>query len=121
MLLTGPAKIKYQTYIMNNMIKNQSLIINNLDDLDAKQRFINAMIDYNWPSAFRICTRYFSVHSEIEFMKNLLACFYPSVIRDWAKYFVLVQEETSDDFSLFDKCLTNECKAFDEIYLMIYN
>ena len=121
MLLTGCEKLRYQTYIMNEMIKNQSLIIKQLDDPEPKQAFIEYMIDRNYESAFEICTRYFTVHGEIEFMKNLLACFYPSVIQAWAKYFVLAQEETSDEFSLFDKCLTNECKAFDKIYLAIYN
>lgn len=121
MLLTSHEKLRYQTYIKNEMIKNQSLIIKLLDDLEPKQAFIEYMIDYNYESAFEICTRYSSVHCEIHFMKNLLARFYPNVIQDWAEYFILEQTEVEDSFGLFDKCLVNECKAFSKIYLAIYN
>ena len=120
MLLTKSAQLKYQSYVIKSVIEQQSLIISLLDEEEPKQAFIGHMIKYDYKQAFKICTSYFSVHGEIKFMQSLLACFYPSVIHDWNEYFILVQNETSDDFEVFDKCLLNECKAFNLIYSAIF-
>ena len=119
MLLTKSEQEKYQAYVIKNMIEQQSSIILPLDAEDANT-FMQSMIKKDYKQAFEICTSQYCVHGEQQFMQNLLACFYPSVIRDWNKYFILVQTETSDDSEVFDKCLVNECKAFDLIYKAIF-
>lgn len=125
MQLNTCTKLKYQLYIQKQLIENQAEITRLFEEEQGDpvytQAFIEYMNDYNFESAFELCTRAFGVHNKAVFMQNLLACFYPGVIRDWNKYFILVQTETEDDFSSFDKCFSNECKAFDRIYLHIYN
>lgn len=119
MLLTKLEQVKYQAYVTKHMIEQQSSIIYSLDAEDANT-FMQAMIKRNYKQAFEICTSYYVVHCEQQFMQNLLACFYPSVIRNWNKYFILAQEDDAQGL-LFDKCLTNECKAFELIYQAIYS
>ena len=123
MTLNKHTKLKYQLYIQDQLLKNQGELIKLFDKEanDYTGAFIEYLRDRNFKCAFELCTRVFYVHNVQEWMQKLLACFYPSVIRDWNKYFILVQTETSDNFDLFDKCLTNECKAFDRIYLHIYS
>lgn len=120
MLLTKTEQEKIQAYIEKQLIINQQDIRNLFEDLDLELPFIDYMINKDYKHAFEACTKVYNVHGNAQFMRYLLNMFYPSVDRDWAKYFILVQTETSDDFELFDKCLTNECKAFEQIYLSIY-
>lgn len=121
MLLTKIEQEKIQSYIENQLIINQQEIRNLFEDPDLELPFINHMINKNYNWAFKACTEVYNVHGNIQFMRYLLNMFYPSVDRDWARYFILVQTETSDDFELFDKCLTNECKAFELMYQAIYS
>ena len=120
MLLTKDEREKIKSYIEYNLIVEHQAIIDWMEDTETEREFINCMINKNYASAFKICVERFNVHSNSQFMSQLLNLFYPSVKRDWAKYFILVQTSTFDDFALFDKCMSNERKAFTEIYKAVY-
>lgn len=123
MLLTKDEQEKIKSYIEFSLIQNQQsirILFKEVEEFEDEQAFIEYMINKNYESAFELCIRKFNVHNNLQFTQYLLDMFYPNVKRDWAKYFILVQTQTFDDFELFDKCLTNECKAFDAIYEAIY-
>lgn len=120
MLLTRAEQERIKMYIKRNLIIEQQSIIDWLEDEEHEIIFKYHMLKEDYEQAFKLCTEVYSVHSNSQFMQYLLNMFYPSVNRDWAKYFILVQTETSDDFSIFDKCLDNECKAFNLIYQAIF-
>ena len=78
------------------------------------------MIKNDYENAFELCTRTFCVHNTIEFIQTLLNLFFPNVNRNWAKYFIFVQTENTDNSEQFDKCLTYECQCAETLPSIIF-
>ena len=114
-------------YVIKNMKKDYQKIINWLEDDVQEKQFLNHLINHEYKQAFKLCCNLFVVHSNIEFMINIINWLDPNVNKNWSEYRIL--EETNkleernklEDRDMFDDCLLYECEQFRKLPNIIFN
>ena len=105
MLLTKTEQEKIQSYVINNMIEDQSNIRVLFNDVDNELSFIDYMIEKKYKQAFDLCCAVFNVYETKQFIQNVLDYIYPELKKEQAEYNIFIQNVLSNDFAFEDKLI----------------